>query len=323
MKNVCIAGYGAVAPVHAGAVEKLNSAKLYAVCDINPDKNEICKSKYDVIAYTDFDEMLKDKNIDSVHICTPHYLHFEMIEKAVKCGKNVLCEKPVVMTKSEFDKLLCFQEKDKINVVLQNRLNPCFVRLKEITESGQLGKVVGVKGVVAWQRTAEYYLKDSWRGKWESEGGGVLINQAIHTLDYLCLIAGKARSVKANMCNLSLPEIEVEDTITACIDFQNGIKGLFFATNSNSANSSVDFEVFFENGEARYTDNKLYINGELVEEDLKPVHGKKYWGLGHKKLIKNYYDEGMGFPVESVQDTMYTTFAIYESAKNNGVEIII
>ena len=246
-----------------------------------------------------------------------------MIEKAIKSGKNVLCEKPVVITKSEFDRLLSLEGNDKLNVVLQNRLNPCMLCLRKIAESGKMGKINGVKGIVAWQRTAEYYLKDNWRGKWKSEGGGVLINQAIHTLDYLCLIAGEARSVKASMCNLSLPEIEVEDTITARINFQNGVKGLFFASNSSSANSSVDFEVFFENGEAHYIDNKLYINGKLVEEDITPLHEKSYWGIGHEKLIKNYYDNEIGFSVETVKNTMDATFAIYESAKNNGMEIII
>ena len=268
MKNVCIVGYGAIAPLHAAALEKTSSAKLYAVCDINPEKISICRGKYDVVPYLNFEEMLKDKNIDSIHICTPHYLHFEMIKKAVESGKNVLCEKPLVMTNAEFCELLSMKEKDKINVVFQNRLNPCFMHLKECVKSGEIGRVIGVKGIMTWQRTAEYYLKDGWRGKWSSEGGGVLINQAVHTLDYLCSIAGGAKSLKANMCNFSLPEIEVEDTVMSYINFKSGAKGLFFASNSNSSNSSVDFEVIFENGEARYTDSKLYINKKLIEEDL-------------------------------------------------------
>ena len=106
MKNVCVVGYGAIGPIHAAAIEKTDQARLYAVCDIVPEKLEQCQKEYDVVTYTDFDEMLLDKNIDSVHICTPHYLHFAMIKKALATGKDVLCEKPVTMTQAEFEELL-------------------------------------------------------------------------------------------------------------------------------------------------------------------------------------------------------------------------
>ena len=95
MKNLCIVGYGAIGPIHAKAIEETAGVKFYAVCDNNPDRIEKCKKDYDVKAYLDFDEMLLDENIDSVHICTPHYLHFEMIKKSLAYGKTVVCEKPV------------------------------------------------------------------------------------------------------------------------------------------------------------------------------------------------------------------------------------
>ena len=323
MKKVCIVGYGAIGSVHAAALEKSDNAKLYAVCDNDYNRTNLCREKYKIVAYTDFDEMLVDENIDSVHICTPHYLHFEMIRKALEAGKKVVCEKPVTMTKTEFDELLSIKNNENVCVVFQNRLNPCFLCLEEVMESGRLGKVKSVKGIVTWCRTAEYYSQADWRGRWSTEGGGVLINQAVHTLDFLCSIGGQVESVKANMMNYSLPEIEVEDTCTAYIKFTSGATGLLLATNVNGINSPIDFEVIFDKGVARYNDGKLYINGELKIEDSTPMLGKTYWGKGHEALAKNYYDFNNYFTPHDVKNTMNTMFAIYESAKQNGKEVAL
>ena len=121
MKKVCIVGYGAIGPVHAKALEHVEHAKLYAVCDIDAGKRALCKEKYDVLEYDDFDIMLQNKDIDTVHICTPHYLHFEMIKKALAAGKDVVVEKPVTMTKEEFEALQELEGVDRVCVVLQNR----------------------------------------------------------------------------------------------------------------------------------------------------------------------------------------------------------
>lgn len=323
LKNVCVVGYGGIGPVHAAAIEKTDSARLYAVCDTEAEKLKLCCSKYKVLEYTDFDEMLSDESIDSVHICTPHYLHFEMIKKALSVGKAVVCEKPVTMTKEEFEKLLELDNAKRVCVSFQNRFNPCVSELKRIADSGEMGKVISVRGVVTWCRTAEYYEHDAWRGKRAYEGGGVLINQAIHTLDLLCYVCGRVNSVKASVMNYSLPELEVEDTCSAMLNFERGVRGTFFATNAHGVNSPVDFELTFENGVLRYVDSKLYINGKLAAEDAKPQNGKPYWGNGHTALLKNYYDFDKYFNPYDVKNTMDAMFAIYESANTGGKEMLL
>ena len=132
MKNACIVGYGKIGPNHANAFEFIENAKFYAVCDVNEERIKKCQETYDVIGYTDFDEMLKDENIHSVHICTPHYLHFEMIVKALKAGKSVVSEKPVTMTKEEFELLKNTPGAENVCLIFQNRLNGCVVKLKEL-----------------------------------------------------------------------------------------------------------------------------------------------------------------------------------------------
>ena len=315
MKNVCIVGYGAIGPVHAKALEMVEQAKLYAVCDIDAGKRALCKEKYDVLEYDDFDIMLQDEDIDSVHICTPHYLHFEMIKKALAADKDVVVEKPVTMTREEFEALQELEGVERVCVVLQNRLNPCVQKLKEIVESRELGTVKAAKGILTWHRDKAYYESGAWRGKWATEGGGLLINQAVHTLDFFCYLIGEVKSVKANMFNYSLSDvIEVEDTFTAYLGFEHDVNGVFFATNAYAENSAPFFEVSFEKGTARYMDKKLWVNGELLEEDTAPSTGKSYWGNSHTTLLKKYYDEHKYFTVADAKGTMETVFAMYESA---------
>ena len=316
MKNICIVGYGSIGPVHARSLEGVENAKLYAICDIIPERANACG----VIAYTDFDQMLKDENIDSVHICTPHYLHFEMIKKALAAGKEVVCEKPVTMTSKEFHQLLELENSNKVCVVLQNRLNPCIEKLKALMP--ELGKINAIKGVLTWHRSMDYYNSEEWRGKWATEGGGLLINQAVHTLDLMTHLGGGVKSVQAHKANFSLKDIEVEDTFTAHLNF-GGFTGVFFATNAYATNSSVQLEIVFDNTIVRYMDSKLYLNGEVVCEDSKSEYGKSYWGSGHHKLFKNFYDHGKYFSPHDIKNTMHTMFAMYESSSAGSKEIDI
>ena len=318
MKKVCIVGFGAIAKTHASALEKVDSSTFFAVCDIDQSKIEKCLETYQVKAYTDFDEMLKDKEIDSVHICTPHHLHFEMIAKALRAGKKVVCEKPITRTREEFEQLLSLDGSENVCVILQNRLNPSIAKMKELIDGGTLGAVKMARGVLTWYRNMDYYNQGDWRGKWDTEGGGVLINQAVHTMDYFNYLIGEVTSVQAKMTNFSLPEIEVEDTVMARLIMKNEIPGMFFATNAYGKNSSPFFEVELEEGTLRYIDKKLYLNGEVIIEDSiskNAVNGKDYWGNSHEKVFKRFYGEGKWFSPQDVKNTMETMFEMYESAK--------
>lgn len=313
MKKVGIVGYGNIGPIHAKALETVETARLYAVCDINAIRRSLCSKMYGTIEYEDYDEMLRDECIDSVHICTPHHLHFAMIKKALEAGKDVVVEKPITMTKEEFVALQKIKGVEKVAVVMQNRLNPCVQKLKNIVQSKEFGLVKATKAILTWHRDKEYYEQDGWRGKWATEGGGLLINQAIHTLDLFSYLVGDIRNVKAHLCNYSLQEIiEVEDTLSAYLEFDNDVKGIFFATNAYSENSDIIFEIVFEKGIARYIDKQLWIEGTLVEEDKKSTAGKTYWGSGHEEMLRNYYDKHQYFSVSDVANTMNVMFAVYE-----------
>lgn len=313
MKKVCIAGYGAIGPIHAKALEAIERVQLYGVCDIDPDRRRLCREQYDVTGYEDFDAMLADTQIDSVHICTPHHLHYEMARKALAAGKSVVLEKPAARTRQEWNNMMGLKDADKVCLVLQNRLNPCVQRLRELISDGSLGNVKAARAVLTWQRDRAYYESADWRGRWSTEGGGLLINQAIHTLDFFSYLLGGIRKVRTTMCNHTLEGlIEVEDTLAAHLELAGGIRGVFFATNGYSENSSPFFEISFEKGIARYLDRKLWINGQMTAEDTSATVGKDYWGSGHSLLLRNFYEKGVYFSPFDVKNTMETVFAMYE-----------
>ena len=315
MKKVCIAGYGAVGPIHAVALEKTKGGRLYAVCDTDPERRRLCSEQYGVLEYEDYDTMLSDREIDCVHICTPHHLHAEMIRKALDAGKDVVAEKPVTRTRQEWEALRAYPGSERVCVVLQNRLNPCVQAMRRLVQEKSLGAVRAVRGVLTWSRDRAYYESGGWRGKWETEGGGLLINQAVHTLDYFSYLVGKVEKVRASMANHTLEGvIEVEDTLAATLEFAGGVRGTFFATNGYGENSAPFLEILFEKGIARYIDQKRWVDGVLTEEDAPAAAGKAYWGSGHERLIERFYDEGEFFTLSDAANTMETMFAMYEDA---------
>ena len=322
MKNVCVVGYGAVGPVHAAALEKIQNAQLYAVCDINPQKLKRCSSQYGCKEFLDFDEMLLDTNIDAVHICTPHYLHKEMAVKALASGKAVVLEKPVGISLAEMEELRSFSKEQMelpLCVMLQNRTNSCVVKLKEIINSRDLGKLQGIIANLNWHRDEAYYAQDAWRGKWQTEGGGLLINQAIHLVDLMLYFGGAIKQVKSDIHRWGISGIEVEDTANAVIRFENGAKGIFNATNCYMTDEAFHLELKYEKAHFRYADGLLYeiLDGDVkvLAKDEKLKIGKSYWGCGHQTVIRNFY-EGKKCPgIEDAYDAMKFVFDIYDKKK--------
>lgn len=314
--NVCIIGYGAIGPVHAEAISNLEAVTLYGICDIDRKRADKGAADYKCKAFYKLEDCLLDEKIDSIHICTPHYLHYEMIEKCLLAGKQVVAEKPVTMKQEEFSELLSKYRGKPVYPVMQNRTNQCVTALKEIidTDTG-LGKLLAIKGILTWNRDESYYNSAAWRGTKAYEGGGVLINQAIHTLDLMIYFAGKVTAVSATASNKSLQGvIEVEDTVDAFIEFENGATGIFYATNAYGKNSKPQIELEFEHASFRYTDGELYRDRELICQDDHKFRGKEYWGNGHGRVFYDLYAEHKAFTVEDIENTMQTVFAIYKSA---------
>ncbi len=293
MLNVALIGLGDVSKIHLSAI-KNSAATLVAICDIDESLKNVVS---DVPFYTDYNEMLRDETIDCVHICLPHHLHYEVTKACVDHNVHVFLEKPLANHIEGGQSLVALEEENrevKICLSLQNRYNQTFERLQTLIHSGEYGKITGLKGLVTWYRPKTYYETKPWRGKMKYAGGGVMINQAIHTLDLMQLLAGDVNTIKGSIANLLDYEIEVEDTASANIQFENGATGLFFSTITNAANSSVELQVICENGKFTIKDSILTQTNEegrkeeIIEDDKMP--GKKfYYGASHEKLIHQFY----------------------------------
>ncbi len=324
MKNTVIVGYGGVGKIHARAVKELSFVNLYGVCDIDKPKCDDFRKKYGGKNFSSLDGVLQDEQVTSVHICTPHYLHYEMARKALNAGKEVVLEKPAVMKREELEKLTAELKDPKLLVMMQNRLNSCIVKMRDIIKEENLGKLLCAKGILTWHRDENYYNQSKWRGSVLYEGGGVLINQAIHTIDLLIYLVGDIKSVCATTQNHKLKGcIETEDTVESVLEFQNGARGIFYGSNSYGTDSGVILELVFQKETFLYTNGILLRNNEVIAKDEKGKMGKDCWGAGHIKVLREFYQGINNFKLITVENTMKTVFGIYESAKENGKEIFI
>lgn len=251
----------------------------------------------DVPFFTDYKEMIQQVQPDVVHICLPHYLHKPVSEEVINMGVNVFCEKPVALNTEQakdFVALEAAHPELQIGICLQNRENETIEMLKGFIDSGEYGSVTGIKGLVPWYRDKSYYDVKPWRGKWETAGGGCMINQSVHTLDLLYFLAGPIVGIKASVSQILDYGIEVEDTVAANLTFANGARGLFMATNANYKNESVQISVQLEKAEFSICDNILYrIEADgtrtKMKEDARLSGSKFYYGASHSKLIAKFY----------------------------------
>lgn len=228
MYRAGLVGCGNIGKLHAEILHGMENVELVGVCDVNIQKAEEYAQKYgsnNAGIYTSLDEMLEETKLDVLHICLPHYLHVKAAETAIENGVNVFMEKPPALTKDEFQTLKKKVQETKLSVgvCFQNRYNESVLEACSILKSGSMGKIKGARAFVTWSRDTDYYTRDRWHGSKSTEGGGVLINQAIHTLDLLTQFMGKPLKVEAEVKNYHLKSvIDVEDTVESYIEFENG-----------------------------------------------------------------------------------------------------
>lgn len=324
--KVCIIGCGAIFPVHASVIQRLPDATLAAVADIRPERARAAADDFGCRAYADWHEMLEKERPDAVHICTPHYLHRPMAVEALRHGAHVLIEKPVALNFDEALEIAAVRDVagKTVAVVFQNRLNDATMAAKEIVESGRYGRLTGVRGMVAWHRGEAYYRDSGWRGRFDTEGGGVLMNQSIHTLDLMQYLAGPVESLRARVDNFAHEGvIEVEDIAEAVLRFQSGAHGLFTATTACFADLPVELELCFEQAAVFLRGGRSWLLREGEELELcqpaaRKTPYKNCWGDGHGRLIEHFYaDLGTGRPFVSVEDgaqVLRVIDAIYRSS---------
>ena len=300
MLKVGIVGCGSIFTMHATSCANLNNAQLVCVCDVKKDRADAAAQKYGVKAYYDYKEMLDTEELDVVHVCVPHYLHPIISRYAIERGVNVLCEKPMSIEYKDGEANVALAEEKgvKYGIIFQCRFNDTSRMIKENIENGKLGRVLAARVVLTWCKPDEYYSQSDWKGTWDKEGGGVIIDQAIHSLDLAnWFINDKPVSVQAHLCNRGHSIMEVDDTGEGFIRYENGATLSFWAMNNYACDDPIEIRLFCENGKAvmSYDEASIYFNdGTVLSTAQQPdgiyyEGGKEYWGFRHIREISDFY----------------------------------
>jgi UDP-N-acetyl-2-amino-2-deoxyglucuronate dehydrogenase len=295
--RVAVVGCGDVSIVHFEAIEAIADAELVAVCDTEPATLTAAAGRYRVPGFADHRQLVDAIAPDVVHICTPHDQHADLAIDCLRAGVGVLLEKPLAHTPAEGDRvvLAAAQYGAKIGVCLQNRYNATAQAIHSALESGRLGAVLGGFGAVMWHRPAAYYQARPWRGRWPTSGGGVMINQAIHTLDLLQWFLGEVTQFDGGVSQRLLGgDREVEDTADLVLGHSSGARSVLFATAANVVDSPVMLEIVTEEA-TLYVRGDLtitYADGrvEIIPERVAGSGGRAYWGVSHQLLIRDFYN---------------------------------
>lgn len=235
--KTCLVGCGGIAAVHGSVLTSGIDTEFVAAADIKLEKAQSYAENFHTKPYPSLESMLEAEKPDVLHICTPHYLHVPMAIYSLERNINVFMEKPPAISFDQLEELKKAAAKSdaQLGFCYQNRYNASIRAAKDLIDSGKFGKVLGARAFVTWCRGAAYYTESGWRGSLKTEGGGVLINQSVHTQDLLCFLLGDPTAVDATMTNHHLKDvIEVEDTLESYIDF-NGVHASFYATTSYCA----------------------------------------------------------------------------------------
>ncbi len=227
-----IVGCGMIANFHAKAIDSIRGAKLIACTDRNFSYAESFAEDHGVLAYEAVEEMAADPNVDIVTVCTPSGAHLEPTLAAISAGKHVIVEKPLEITLKRCDQIIAAARKKKVIVstIFHSRFHTASQLMKNAIDAKRFGKLTLGNASVKWFRTQEYYDSGAWRGSWELDGGGALMNQAIHSVDLLLWLMGPVRKITARTATLAHKRIAVEDVAVATLEFANGALGIIEAT---------------------------------------------------------------------------------------------
>lgn len=327
MIRVGIVGCGSIARTHVWALQQMENVELVAFADVILERAIHFSDAFtnqNAGVYGSLTEMLEEAKLHVLHICTPHHLHVPMAIEAMNCGVSVFSEKPPAINLEQFSKLrqVSIDTNGTLGFCFQNRYNKEVIKTDEIIQSGRLGTVIGARAFVTWRRDEGYYISD-WKGKIALEGGGVLINQAIHTLDLMLRYLGEPMTVSATLTNHHLNDvIEVEDTVEAWMTFSNGARGCLYATTAYATDAPVILELQCERGSITWMDHTVMVRESECEPQYYSFEesvgvGKSYWGNGHLACIQDFYNKRNGRErfqndLDGVRTTMETMMRIYE-----------
>jgi len=272
-----VIGCGKVAGIHAEALRDAPESELVGFCDRDVARAEAFAKKFGGRAFADLNEMLREARPEAVVICTPHPLHVDACEEAAAAGAHVLVEKPMAASLADCDRMIDAAENAgvRLGVISQRRFYEPVKRMKAAIDGGKIGSpVLGVFQMYSWRDEA-YYASDPWRGTWEGEGGGVLVNQSPHQLDLLQWLMGPIEEVSGYWANVNHPSVEVDDTAVATIRFKSGGLGAIVTSVSQKPGIYTKVHIHGSNGASvgvETDSGATFVAGVSGEVDDPPVN---------------------------------------------------
>jgi len=266
-----IIGCGVIGRIHAEAISSLPDAQLVAVADSIPERAQELAETFHVTPYEDFQEMLAHEELDVVDIGTPSGQHGEQACQVMRSGRHVIVEKPMEISRAAIEEMLRVQQETgmKLAVISQHRFDPVTRQVHDLVEEQAFGRLVLGNAIIPWWRSQAYYDSGAWRGTWKLDGGGVLMNQSIHSIDLLQWLMGPVRSVFAYTDTL-VHRMETEDVAVAVLRFANGALGTIAATTGAYPGVSTRIEIYGDKGSAVIEDDQLsYLH--LARDDREEV----------------------------------------------------
>ena len=339
-----VIGVGNMGTSHISNIEKglVNRVRLVAICDIVPEKMDRYGDKY--LKFADSRELIRSGEVDAVMVETPHYDHTTIGIDALSNGLHTLVEKPISVHKADCERLIA-AHKDKnvvFSAMFKQSTDPHYIKLREIIKSGELGKITRVNWIITtWFRPQAYYDGGGWRATWKGEGGGVLLNQCPHQLDLMQWLFGMPAKVRAFVGVGKYHDIEVDDMVTAYLEYPNGATGVFITT-TGEAPGTNRLEVSGDRGKIVVEDGKItWVRNTVGQEEFLrteqsmfgrpetwnidiPVHGN---GKQHVGILQNFVDAILdGTPLiapaeEGINSVELGTSMLFSAFKDKTVDL--
>jgi UDP-N-acetyl-2-amino-2-deoxyglucuronate dehydrogenase len=345
--RAAVIGTSTVGHTHVRVLSQLENAELVAVCDLNPEKARAALERHGVTGvpiYKDQTEMHNRHELDVVNIATPSGVHMPSTLIAMERGVNVIVEKPLEIRLDRIDRMLEEAQKRgaRLAYISQNRWGEANRALKQAAAEGRFGRIAWAGCFTPWYRPDDYYMQGGWRGTWAFDGGGAIMNQSVHAIDLLQWIAGPVRRVSAYAASRIHPKIEVEDTMSASLAFENGAFGTIMGTTAMYPGSPVRIEIGGENGTAvsesglktyRFRDERP--EDKALQDRINAVASGQTRGAGaaadiglelHTKNISSIltsWDKGEEAETSGAEGRKSVAIitALYESARHDGAAV--
>lgn len=329
--RVAVIGCGSISGRHLESIKVLDEAELVAVCDIKEERALEAAEKYHTKAYNDYHELFEKEQLDVVHLCLPHYLHTMVAQEAFQTGIHVLSEKPMSIRYDDAVATVEMAERYNLQygVIFQSRYNTPSKLVKKRITDGRLGSVKCARSTLTWFKPDSYYSKSDWKGTWDKEGGGVIIDQAIHSIDLVnWFIDSVPVEIQSTLHNRNHEKMVVEDTGEGLIKYKNGCIYSFFAMNNYLVDEPIEIRLVCENGTVRlsydeatisYTDGTMEYVKNQPQRVVSYTGGKEYWGIKHVVQINQFYKAVAGIePLEiSGREALKTQKIICDIYKNS------